>query len=269
MSESYVLPAEAQIESEVRRAYHVLGIRMDAVQIPQVIAKMEAWIAQRDTCRFIAVTNVHVLMEARHEPSFRRVLDSADLCVPDGMPLVWIGRSHGFPLEHRVYGPDLLLDFCRATETKHYRHFFYGGQPGVPEKLAARLKDKFPSLEIAGTYSPPFRALTPQEDTQIIESINQAAPDVLWVGLGCPKQEHWMFQHRDRLRVPVQVGVGQAFDLHAGRLKQAPSWMRNHGFEWLFRLASEPRRLWRRYLLYNSEFVFNELLELLGVTRFD
>jgi N-acetylglucosaminyldiphosphoundecaprenol N-acetyl-beta-D-mannosaminyltransferase len=247
----------------------VLGVRVDAVQIPDVIAQMEQWIARRDTCHYIAVTNVHVLMEARHSPSFRMVLDSADLCVPDGMPLVWIGRSRGYPLKHRVYGPDLLLDFCQETNAKGYRHFFYGGAPGVPEALAAKLKCKFPMLEVAGTYSPPFRSLTSEEDARVVEMINGAAPDVLWVGLGCPKQESWMYEHCKQLRVPVLVGVGQAFDLHAGRLKQAPAWMREHGLEWLFRLMAEPRRLWRRYLIYNSEFVFSELLELLGVRKFD
>ncbi len=250
-------------------SFKVLGVRLDVVQIPDVSERMEAWISCRDGSHFIAVTNVHVLMEARHSPFFRRVLDSADLCVPDGMPLVWIGRSRGYPLKHRVYGPDLLLDFCRQTNAKGYRHFFYGGAPGVPEALAEKLKRQFPMLEVAGTYSPPFRPLTPEEDARVVEMINCAAPDVLWVGLGCPKQECWMYEHRDQLRVPVLVGVGQAFDLHAGLLQQAPVWMREHGLEWLFRLLAEPRRLWRRYLIYNSEFVFSELLEILGVKKFD
>jgi N-acetylglucosaminyldiphosphoundecaprenol N-acetyl-beta-D-mannosaminyltransferase len=247
----------------------VLGVRVDALQIPDVIARMEEWIARREACRYIAVTNVHVLMEARHSPLFRTVLDSADLCVPDGIPLVWIGRSRGYPLKHRVYGPDLLLDFCRETNAKGYRHFFYGGAPGVPEALAAKLKYQFPKLEVAGTYSPPFRPLTPEEDARVVEMINRAGADVLWVGLGCPKQECWMHEHREMLCAPVLVGVGQAFDIHADRVRQAPAWMREHGLEWLFRLLAEPRRLWRRYLIYNSEFVFSELLELLGVKKFD
>ena len=249
--------------------FKVLGVQVHALQIPDVIRRMEAWISQRCASHFIAVANVHVLMEARHSPSFRRVLDSADLCVPDGMPLVWIGRSRGYSLKHRVYGPDLLLDFCRQTSTKAYRHFFYGGASGVPEALAAKLKCQFPMLEVAGTYSPPFRPLTPEEDASIVDMINRAGADVLWVGLGCPKQECWMYEHREQLRVPVLVGVGQAFDLHAGRLKQAPAWMRGNGLEWLFRLLAEPRRLWRRYLIYNSEFVFSALLEFLGARKYD
>ena len=177
--------------------------------------------------------------------------------------------QRGYSLKQRVYGPDLLLDFCRETNEKAYRHFFYGGAPGVPEALAAKLKCQFPLLEVAGTYSPPVRPLTPEEDAGIVDMINRAKADVLWVGLGCPKQECWMYEHREQLRVPVLVGVGQAFDLHAGRLKQAPAWMRGHGLEWLYRLLAEPRRLWRRYLIYNSEFVFSALLEFLGARKYD
>jgi N-acetylglucosaminyldiphosphoundecaprenol N-acetyl-beta-D-mannosaminyltransferase len=247
----------------------VLGVRFDALQIPDVVARMEAWIAQRERAHYIAVSNVHVLMEARHCGSFRKVLDCADLCVPDGMPLVWVGRLRGHELKHRVYGPDLLLNFCRETQAKGHRHFFYGGAPGVPEALAAKFGKQFPMLKIAGTYSPPFRALSPEEDVGIVDMINRANADVLWVGLGCPKQEIWMNEHRERLRVPVLVGVGQAFDIHAGRLRQAPRWMREHGLEWLFRLAAEPNRLWRRYLVYNSEFIFSALAEILGVRKFE
>jgi N-acetylglucosaminyldiphosphoundecaprenol N-acetyl-beta-D-mannosaminyltransferase len=250
-------------------SYRVLGVRFDAVQIPGVIARMEEWIAQREGAHYIAVSNVHVLMEARNSVSFRNVLDGADLCVPDGMPLVWVGRLRGQNLKHRVYGPDLFLSFCRETQAKGYRHFFYGGAAGVAEALAVKLREQFPMLEIAGTYSPPFRPLTPEEDAGVVDMINRASADVLWVGLGCPKQEIWMYEHRERLRVPVLAGVGQAFDIHAGRVRQAPRWMREHGLEWLFRLASEPSRLWRRYLVYNSEFVLSELAEILGVRKFE
>lgn len=256
-------------KSDQEPSYRVLGIRFNALQIPDVVARMEDWIAERKRAHYIAVSNVHVLMEARHDNSFRKVLDGADLCVPDGMPLVWVGRWRGHPLKHRVYGPDLLLNFCKETQAKAYRHFFYGGAAGVPEALAAKLREQFRNLEIAGTYSPPFRELTPEEDAAAVDMINRANADVLWVGLGCPKQEIWMHEHRERLRVPVLVGVGQAFDIHAGRLRQAPRWMREHGLEWLFRLAAEPSRLWRRYLVYNSEFVFCELAEVLGMRKFE
>jgi len=249
--------------------YSILGVRVDAVQVPDVVARMVEWIRGREGSHFIVVTNVHVLMESKHNPSFRNVLDAADLCVPDGMPLVWIGRLRGYLLKHRVYGPDLLMDFCRITNARGYRHFFYGGAPGVPEALAEKLKCEFPMLNVVGTYSPPFRTLTQEEDARVIDMINRARVDVLWVGLGCPKQELWMYEHREQLRVPVAVGVGQAFDIHAGRLRQAPVWMREHGLEWLFRLCAEPRRLWKRYLIYNSEFILSEMLEVLRVRRFD
>lgn len=251
-----------------RTSFCVLGTQIAAVQVYDVIQQMEQWILQRRRSHFIAVTNVHVVMEARHDCHFKKVLDSADLRVPDGMPLIWVGRLRGHSLPRRVYGPDLLLDFCRETPEKPYRHFFYGGAPGVAESLGEQLCARFPHLKIAGAYSPPFRSLTPQEDAEQIAMINQAAPDVLWVGLGCPKQERWMYEHRNLLHVPVAVGVGQAFDIHSGRSKQAPGWLRENGFEWLYRLAAEPRRLWRRYLVYNSLFMICESLELLGLTRF-
>ena len=251
-----------------REGFRVLGVRVDAVQIPDVIKEMGKWISQRDRPHYIAVANVHVVMEARHDPSFKKVLEEADLCVPDGMPLIWVGRLRGHKLQRRVYGPDLLLEFCRETQEMGYRHYFYGGAPGVPEALSEKLKGQFPQLNVAGVCSPPFRPMTAEEDGRQVEMINQAAPDVLWVGLGCPKQERWMREHRDRLRVPVLVGVGQAFDIHSGRSKQAPKWLREHGLEWLYRLLAEPRRLWRRYLLYNSQFIVCESLELLRLRRF-
>jgi N-acetylglucosaminyldiphosphoundecaprenol N-acetyl-beta-D-mannosaminyltransferase len=248
--------------------FSVLGVRIGALQITDVIERMQAWISQRDGSHFIAVVNVHVVMEAQHDPSFRRVLETADLRVPDGMPLVWVGRARGHQLQRRVYGPDLLVDFCQHTQDLGYRHFFYGGAPGVPEALTKSLKQKFPGLNVVGSYSPPFRHLTAEEDSQEVEMIRVAKPDVLWVGLGCPKQERWISEHLDRLGVPIMVGVGQAFDIHSGRSKQAPSWLREHGLEWLYRLVAEPRRLWRRYLLYNSQFIVCESLEILGLKRF-
>jgi len=151
------------------------------------------------------------------------------------------------------------VNFCRETQARGYRHFFYGGAPGVPEAMAAKLREQFPMLEIAGTYSPPFRALTPEEDAGVVDMINRASADVLWVGLGCPKQETWMHEHRERLRVRSLWVLGKHLIFMQVALRQAPRWMREHGLEWLFRLAVEPSRLWRRYLVYNSEFVLSVL----------
>ena len=249
--------------------YDVLGIPTHAVQLKQVVDRMQGWIRERDGCHSIAATGIHGVVEAQHDPSFKGVLNATDLVVPDGMPLVWLGRHDGHALRRRVYGPDLLLAFCEHGAGRGYRHFFYGGEPGVPERLAESLKSRFPGLNVVGTYSPPFRPLTAAEDEEIVNLIGRAAPDVLWVGLGTPKQERWMHAHKDKLRVPVLVGVGAAFDMLSGVKKQAPRWMREHGLEWFFRLMQEPRRLWRRYLVYGAQFIAYIALESLGLKKFD
>jgi N-acetylglucosaminyldiphosphoundecaprenol N-acetyl-beta-D-mannosaminyltransferase len=255
-------------DAATRETFSVLGVKVDAVQIPEVICQMREWIARRDACHYIAVTGMHGITEAQHHPDFKRVLADADLVVPDGMPLVWIGRWRGKSLRRRVYGPELMLRFCRETASSRCRHFLYGGEAGVPEQLARSLKKSCPGIRIAGTYSPPFRPTTPEEDEAIIAMINRAAPDVLWVGLGAPKQETWMHQHRKALRVPVVVGVGAAFDLLSFRKRQAPMWMRENGLEWLFRVLQEPRRLGKRYRVKGSQFVFLAALDLLGLRDF-
>lgn len=249
-------------------AYRVLGVRVDAVQISDVVSRMEEWIARRDTCRYIAVSDMHSLMEAQQTASFKHILGAADLVVADGFPLVWLGRRKGFGMKRRVYGPELMERFCEDTAARGYRHFFYGGAPGVAENLGSRLAARFRGLQVAGVYCPPFRPLTPEEDEEMISLLNRARADVVWVGLGAPKQERWMFEHRMRLKAPVLVGVGAAFDFHTGRIAQAPMWIRDHGFEWLFRLSQEPGRLWRRYLIYGTHFAVLVLLEALGLKKF-
>lgn len=259
----YAAIAELPRPQPALPTFDVLGVRVDAVQIPEMIRRMEQWIAEGPRGRYVTLTNVHAIMEAQAQPAFKQVLNQAASVCPDGMPLVWVGRRSGFAMPRRVYGPDLLWDFCRATEDKGYSHFFYGGGPGIAQRLAAELKAHFPGMGVAGCYSPPFRPLSAEEDAAIVSQINGAAPDLLWVGLGCPKQEFWMHQHAGRLRVPLMLGVGQAFDIYAGSLRQAPRWMREHGLEWLFRLCREPRRLGRRYLVYNSRFVAAALRQML------
>jgi len=246
-----------------------MGVRVDAVQIPGVIETMKGWIEERREPRFIAVTGMHGVTEARHDPAFRRALNTADLVVPDGMPLVWMGRRHGHPLERRVYGPELMIEFCRATAPRGYRHFFYGGAPGVAATLAERMSSTFRGVRVAGIFSPPFRDLHEREKESLRAWINRAAPDVLWVGLSTPKQEKWMVENRAHLDVPVMVGVGAAFDLNTGRIRQAPPWMRENGLEWLYRFSRDPRRLWRRYLLRGPEFLWNVSLEITRLRRFD
>lgn len=245
-------------------SFSVLGVRINAVQILDVISRFEAWIQQRRTVHFVAVCNVHMVMEARENPDFLEMLNSSGLTVPDGKPLIWLGRYRGFDLQRRVYGPDLFQDFLAATNARGYRHFFYGGHPEVTQRMVDNIRQRYPAIQIAGYYSPPFRPLTAKEDSDVVTMINASHADILWIGLGCPKQEIWMYRHRERLDVPVMAGVGQAFNIVAGSLKQAPPWMREHGLEWLFRLLMEPRRLWKRYLIYNTKFLYHIVLELLG-----
>jgi N-acetylglucosaminyldiphosphoundecaprenol N-acetyl-beta-D-mannosaminyltransferase len=247
--------------------FMVSGVQVDAVQIPEVVAQMERWIAERAACHFIAFTGMHGIAETQHDPSFKQILNSADLVVADGMPLVWLGRRRGYAMRRRVYGPELMESFCRSTGPL-YRHFLYGGRPGVADRLAEVLKQRY-GARVVGTYSPPFRPLTQEEKLELDRRIEAAVPDVVWVGLSTPKQERWMYEHRRRLSVPLMAGVGAAFDFIAGTVKQAPPWMRENGLEWFFRLVQEPRRLWRRYVVIGSKFAWNISLELLGLKRFE
>ena len=240
--------------------YRVLGVRVDAVQIPDAIKVLESWIEERGPARYVAVTGMHGVSVSREDAEFGRILDDAGLVVADGMPLVWLGRWQGHRHMHRrVYGPELMETFCRETGSR-YRHFFYGGAPGVADHLAQAERERY-GIQIAGTYCPPFRPLTEKEESDVQALIEKTRPDVLWVGLSTPKQERWMHQHRHTLRVPVMLGVGAAFDLNTGRLKQAPAWMRENGLEWLFRLCAEPRRLWQRYIVNGSQFAWAVCVE--------
>ena len=258
------IPIEPEIQMPV---FRVLGVRVNAIQISGVIAVMEEWI-RRHTCpHYVAVTGMHGVMEAQQTLSFKAILEEASLVVPDGMPLVWMGRLHGFRMPRRVYGPELMETFFKVTGER-YSHFFYGGTEGVADQLACKMKESY-GIRVAGTFTPPFRQLTAKEEWEIVGTIRSTAPDVLWVGLSTPKQEKWMWAFRDRLAVPVMVGVGAAFDFHTGRARQAPMWMREHGLEWFFRLISEPRRLWRRYLIYGPRFIWNVNLEILRLKKFN
>jgi N-acetylglucosaminyldiphosphoundecaprenol N-acetyl-beta-D-mannosaminyltransferase len=259
--------ANRQSPNENRQSFKVLGVRVDAVQIPDVIGLMGRWIAARSACHFIAFTGMHGITETQYDPSFKQILNSADLVVADGMPLVWLGRWHGHAMRRRVYGPELMETFCRKTGPL-YKHYFYGAGPGVADRLAEILKQRY-GVRTVGTYSPPFRPLTEEEKVEVDRRIQAAAADVVWVGLSTPKQERWMCEHRGWLGVPLMAGVGAAFDFITGTVKQAPAWMQENGLEWFFRLVQEPRRLWHRYLVIGSRFACNVSLELLGLKKFD
>ena len=233
---------------------NVLGVGIHCLNLSTAVENMAAAVRERRK-GYICVTGVHGVMEAQTDPAFRRILNRSFLCTPDGMPMVWLGKLHGYPAMSRVYGPDLMLEICRWSETSGCRHFFYGGAPGVAETLRDRLTARFPSLVVAGCYTPPFRPLTPAEDLALQETIRAARPDILWVGLSTPKQEKFMAEYLPKLEVTLMVGVGAAFDFHSGRVKQSPRWMQRSGLEWFYRLCQEPRRLARRYLKNNPLFV--------------
>jgi len=190
------------------------------------------------------------------------------LNTPDGMPLVWIGRLSGFREMDRVYGPDLLLEVCRASESAGWRHFFYGGGPGIADALAAVLQSKFAQLKIVGTHTPPFRPLTPSELEEFQARVATARPDIIWVGLSTPKQELFMSSTLASLDVPVMIGIGAAFDLISGKVRQSPRWLQRIGLEWLYRLIQEPRRLWKRYFKNNPLFLCRLLLQLSGLRHY-
>ena len=217
---------------------------------------------------YACATSVHGLIEASHDPEFRKILNTAAFVTADGVPLVWFGRLSGHRSMERVYGPTLMKRVCaRAAETG-VRHFFYGGAPGVADDLARTMVREFPGLEVAGTYCPPFRKLSEAEMDEVAEIINESKADLVWVGLSTPKQERWIHSIRTRLRAKMLVSVGAAFDFHTGRVIQAPEWMRPTGLEWLFRLVQEPRRLGRRYAYNNPRFLWLAALQLAGIKKF-
>jgi N-acetylglucosaminyldiphosphoundecaprenol N-acetyl-beta-D-mannosaminyltransferase len=232
----------------------VLGIGISAVNMSQAVKRITRWVEQREQ-HYVCVSGVHGVMECQRDPALRDIHNSSGLTTPDGMPLVWAGHWAGARRMERVYGPDLMLALCALASARGWSSYFYGGAPGVSELLAQRLAERFPTLRVAGCWSPPFRPLTPEEDEDVIERINGATPDLVWVGLGTPKQERWMAAHRSRLTAPVLLGVGAAFDIHAGLLPQAPQALQRCGLEWAYRLWREPRRLWRRYLRNNPSFI--------------
>ena len=240
----------------------ILGSRVDPISYAQATQQVVAW-AQQHESRYVCAANVHMLMEAYDSPEFQNVVNGADLVTPDGMPLVWMLRCLGYPQQERVYGPDLTLRLIEAAAMQEISVGFYGGTVETLVQLTNSFKEKHPNLQIKYSYSPPFRPLTTDEDESVILAMNASGAKILFVGLGCPKQERWMASHRGRIQV-VMLGVGAAFDIHAGQKPQAPAWMQRVALEWLFRLGREPRRLWRRYLLHNPRFFVLALMQLFG-----
>jgi len=246
---------------------NVLGVGVSAINLDSAVTLLADALAQK-VKGYVCVTGVHGVSEAQQDPAFREILNRAFLNTPDGMPMVWMGRIQGFGEMSRVYGPDLMLRVCELSCEEGYSHFFYGGGPGVAETLVSRLKQRFPALKVAGTYTPPFRPLTSDEEASLACQVEELKPDIFWVGLSTPKQEKFMAGHFDKLAATLFFGVGAAFDFHAGRVRQAPRWMQRTGLEWLFRLGCEPRRLWKRYLKNNPLFLFRAMCQLARLKRY-
>ena len=217
---------------------------------------------------YISVTGVHGISEAQDDPDFRRVLNRSLLCTPDGMPTVWMGKLAGHKEMDRVYGPDLMKLLCQTGVAHGWKHFLYGGASGVAEELKAKLETRFPGIKIAGTYTPPFRPLDSNEERDLIERVERARPDLFWVGLSTPKQERFMAAYLPKLQTKLMLGVGAAFDFHAGKVKQAPRWIQRSGLEWAYRIGQEPRRLWKRYARNNPLFVTRVLLQKSGIRKY-
>lgn len=247
---------------------NILGVGVDAVNLECAVKRVEDWISQ-GKASYAIFRDVHGIMLCQQDQRLKRIHHEAGLVAPDGMPLVWLARSQAGTGVGRVYGPDFMLNFCQTTAKKGYRHYFYGASPTTVELLVRRLQNIAPDLQIAGAMSPPFRDLAEWEDAAIVETINAARPDIVWVGLSTPKQEYWMANNIGRLTAKALMGVGAAFDFNSGQKSQAPLWLRQSGFEWLFRMATEPRRLGKRYMRHVPRFIILATAQAIGWKHFD
>ena len=255
-----------QIASGVDRV-NILGVGVSAISMQGAIEHVDRFL-QGDSFGYVCVTGVHGIIEAQSDETFRATLNNSFLTTPDGVPTVWLGRWDGFKNMTRVYGPEFMLEICRLSVERGYSHFLYGGKPGVAEELKATLEARFPGLRITGTYTPPFRSLNPAEEQDLKGAIERSQPDILWCGLSTPKQERFMAQYCGRLPVKLMFGVGAAFDINSGKLKDAPRWIKVAGLQWLHRLVLEPRRLASRYLRNNPKFIWLVGLQRTGLRKF-
>jgi N-acetylglucosaminyldiphosphoundecaprenol N-acetyl-beta-D-mannosaminyltransferase len=246
---------------------NILGVGVSPINLSQAtMAILDA--VRQNRKGYVAVTGVHGVSEAQSDPEFRQILNAAFLNTPDGMPMIWVGRLQGFQDMNRVYGPDLMLSLCAATQDGSVRHFFYGGAPGVADELGTALSARFPGISVCGTYTPPFRPLNIEEEAELLLRLQDAQSHICWIGLSTPKQERFMAAYLDKLPTTVMIGVGAAFDIHSGRVRQAPLWMQRCGLEWFFRLTQEPKRLWKRYLVNNPLFILRILAQFSGLKQY-
>jgi N-acetylglucosaminyldiphosphoundecaprenol N-acetyl-beta-D-mannosaminyltransferase len=257
------------MSTDNRNIFNVLGTAIGALNLESAKALIIQWLSADGIRRTACVTGVHGVMESLRNVEIKRAHNQADLCVPDGMPLVWLGKLHGHKEIGRVYGPDLMLKILELSALKGFTNYFYGGKEGVAEDLKDKMQKRFPGLKVSGTYCPPFRELNETEEKEILEQINKCQPDFLWIGLSTPKQELLMARWKEKgIKAKVMIGVGAAFDFHTGRIKQAPDWIQNIGMEWFFRLCMEPRRLAPRYLENIPAFLFHIILQLTKLRKY-
>jgi N-acetylglucosaminyldiphosphoundecaprenol N-acetyl-beta-D-mannosaminyltransferase len=236
-----------------RKGHSVLGASIDALNWDEALEKIVTWGERRES-RYVCICNVHSVVTTTQDQGFRQAVNDADMATPDGAPIAWSLRRFGFSGQDRINGPDLMWRYLAEAERLGQKVFFYGSSDPTLSKLASVLAKRFPALRIAGMHSPPYRELTPEEDEQETAMINDSGANIVFVGLGCPKQEKWMAAHRGGIRA-VMIGVGAAFDYHSGVIKRAPVWWQRNGLEWLYRLCSEPRRLMKRYMVTNTLFI--------------
>lgn len=252
--------AQPQQQSGRCPSVSILGVPVSLITLETAVANTLGYVEKREP-QYVCVRDVYGLMCAVNDPEIMKINRSAAMVTPDGTPLVWLSRWRTSFKTGRVAGADLVDALCYAGQTKSLRHYFYGGKPGVAETMISKLRAKYPDLSVAGYYSPPFRPLTDEEDKEIVERINQSGAQIVWVGISTPKQEIWMRDHVGRIKGATLIGVGAAFDFHSGAVARAPKWMQDRGLEWLHRLLSEPRRLWRRYLVIAPSFVIKVIRE--------
>ena len=255
------------VASSLHPRVNILGVGVSALNMETALRETEL-LVNRAGQGYVCVTGVHGIMEAQSDKTFCEILNRSFLTTPDGMPTVWLGHIHGFRQMARVYGPDYMLAVCERSVALGYKHFLYGGKPGVAEALRAELIRRLPGLRIVGTYTPPFRPLNRDEEDELCAQLESSQADILWCGLSTPTQERFMSAYSQRLPVKLMVGVGAAFDLLSGNLSEAPDWMKKTGLQWMYRLIKEPKRLWRRYLVNNPRFTWLTFLQLTGLKGF-
>jgi N-acetylglucosaminyldiphosphoundecaprenol N-acetyl-beta-D-mannosaminyltransferase len=260
--------ADLSTELETLPRANVLGVGVHAIDLATAIAAVEESLSERRR-GYVCLTGVHGIMEAQRSPDLKRIFSMAAFVLPDGMPTVWMGHLQGFAAMDRVFGPDLLIAIVERSALTEHSHFLCGGQPGVAEELRDVLLRRFPAAKVVGTYTPPFRPLTNDEEETLISMVSKVAPDIIWVGMSTPKQERFMAEYLPWLSTTLMIGVGAAFDFHTGRIKDSPQWIKQCGLQWAHRLMQQPARLWKRYLINNPMFLIRAVSQVANLKRYN